>query len=74
MRRPSTSRSLWVLFALLKHACDCVVYPPTVCVFGDVQVDYNKQRDPRTLMGTYTFVESIVDISAPMYEHINNLF
>ena len=55
-----------------------VIYPNKVCVIGDVQADYNPQRDPRTLMGTYveiddtglTFDETIVDTSAPIYEHI----
>ena len=54
-----------------------VIYPNEVCVNGDVQADYETARDPRTLMGTYTklnmsgltFDESIVDISAPIYQH-----
>eukprot|EP01084_Bolivina_argentea_P264213 447470_1 len=54
-----------------------VIYPSSVCVIGDVQADYDSQRDPRPLMGTYRritasgeeFDEEIVDISAPIYEH-----
>ena len=55
-----------------------VIYPPEVCIIGDTQADYDSQRDPRTLMGTYTeidytgltFDEKIVDTSAPIYEHV----
>merc|ERR1719491_726546 len=74
-------RTLYI-FSLLAYTCNCdVVYPASVCVIGDVQVDYNKARDPRTLMGTYTRVDlttinstldtTIVDLTAPIYEHIN---
>eukprot|EP01084_Bolivina_argentea_P207976 354734_1 len=54
-----------------------IIYPGSVCLIGDVQADYDSQRDPRTLMGTYRritasgveFDEEIVDTSAPIYEH-----
>ena len=56
-----------------------VVYPPSVCVLGDVQEEYDSSRDPRVLMGNYlelsssngTYDQDLVDTSVPVYEHIN---
>eukprot|EP01084_Bolivina_argentea_P218459 370726_1 len=61
----------------ISNSISNVIYPPTVCVIGDVQADYDQQRDPRTLMGTYTSFdptgiqidEQVVDISTPIYKH-----
>ena len=52
--------------------------PSQVCVIGDVQSKYESQRDPRSLMGTYTISiisntsildDEVVDVDSPIYEH-----
>ena len=75
-----TKSKLVLLFYVLLNLLNfCLSNPPKVCVIGNVTQPYNSQRDPRSLMGTYTLYtenttnlnETIIDLSEPIYEHLH---